>query len=340
MLSVYLVLTDSCNLLCPSCIRKNISESGVLSIEHFEKIIFTLKKHTSNCSINITGGEPFLNTIWEYITRKCFDEFGKVCICSNGMISDVNIEKLKIYLKDGIYLQISIDGDEDADTAIRGEYHYNSVINTIKSLSDYSNKLILSTSIDRRNIGRIENLINTLNTLRFLFWKVSWIQSLHPKNDYNMLTSEEWNKFVDEILPLCYFPTKIPRLFDFNLFDEATHCSHNLNMSIRNCGFGKQKIYIFPNGDVYPCSCYSSWKIGNILIDSFEEILRKIDCLTNFTIPTDSICYSCKYKDLCNSGCPGYSMKMYGKLGYGDIRCPLVRKQYDKEYKNIYNGKM
>ena len=331
MLSYYIVLTDSCNLLCPSCIRKNISTSrGTLSIEAFDKIISIIKSQTEkDSSVTITGGEPLLNPHWERMARECLKEFNRVCICSNGKISNDNLRLIKSCMKDGMFLQLSLDGDRDADNSIRGANHYESAIKTLTELEEFSNNLVVSTTVSRANISSMDNLVHSLNSMRFLFWKVSWEQSLFPQQDVNMLTCNEWNNFVDRILELCYFPVKIAKLFDFELWSNHIEEFSTGGERITNCGFGQQKIYIFPNGDVYPCTCFSSWRIGNILYESFDEIKRRIDSLTNFQIPKDSVCFSCKFNQICNTGCPGYSMKVFGKLGYGDIRCPLVTNYHD-----------
>lgn len=296
-------------------------------LNSFEHIISKIQEYTSNCSITITGGEPLQHENWNSIVSKCLEKFGKVCICSNGIPLKGNMEKMKESLRSGAFLQLSLDGDENADARIRGNMHYNSTINTINELVDFSDRLIVSTSIDKSNVNSITNLIKKLNTLRFLYWKVSWIQSMQPQTDEYMMTSQEWNRFVDDILPLCFFRVKVPKLFDFDLFEDIL-AKNRYNQVNSNCGFGKQKIYIFPNGDVYPCSCYSQWKLGNILTDPADLIIENTSNLTNFNIPNNSACHSCRYKGVCHSGCPGYSIKVFGKIGYGDIRCPIVNQYY------------
>ena len=121
----------------------------------------------------------------------------------------------------------------------------------------------------------------------------------------------------------------VKNLFDLHLWDNVIDARLNLNNPIiSNCGFGTQKLYIFPNGDVCPCSCVSI-KYGNIFIDDISEIWQGIRPIK---IPKDSICSLCKYSIICKSGCPGYSIKVFGKTGYGDIRCPIIKQYYDSQH--------
>lgn len=333
MRSIYLVLTEQCNLSCPSCIRNNIpSARRDFDVSNFDTIISFIE-HTNANSIVLTGGEPFMFNEWEFVLNKCIEKFKHICICTNGMISDHDISLLYNFMEKGIYLQISIDGDYNTDAKMRGNEHFNAAIKTVKHLERYANQLVISTSIDKRNISGIPSLIELLNLLKFSYWKISWVQSLNPMSDKFILNSQEWNDFVDLILPLCYFNVRVPKLYDFNIFEKSLQSSHCESQSVvQNCGAGANKIYIFPNGDVYPCSCVKDWKIGNIFVESFDMICQKLDLFSQISIPSNSACVSCKYKKICNSGCPGYSYKVFGDIGYGDIRCPIIKQYYDQKH--------
>lgn len=331
MQSVYLVLNNTCNLSCPQCIRKNNkSYQGILTEERGMYILRSLVSVFPNAGIVLTGGEPILNPNWETICKEAISLFSRVCICSNGIISNENIIKLKSLLTIGrLYIQISIDGDEDGDYIIRGNEHYKKAFFTLASFQDYDQHIVVSTTVNRKNIDSIPALVNTLNQFKFAYWKLSWSQSLDPLNDPDEIPYNDWNNFVDKIIKKCSFEVHTSHLFDMHLWDNAIETDFKSNnLAISNCGYGTQKLYIFPNGDVCPCSC-DSMKYGNIFTDDISEIWQGIRPIT---IPRDSICSSCKYSIICNSGCPGYSIKVFGKIGYGDIRCPIVKQYYDSQH--------
>lgn len=64
------------------------------------------------------------------------------------------------------------------------------------------------------------------------------------------------------------------------------------------------------NGDVYPCDFFveSSWKLGNIIVDSFPEIARRqrrYQFAVNKALPQEE-CRVCEYQSVCHGGCPKF----------------------------------
>ena len=198
MQSVYLVLNDTCNLSCQQCIRNNNkSYHGLLTEERGMYILRSLVSVFPNTGIVLTGGEPLLNPNWERISKEAISFFSRVCICSNGIISSENVTKLKSLLTTGrLYIQISIDGDEDGDYIIRGEEHYKKAISSLACFQDYARHIIVSTTVNRKNLESIPVLVDTLNRFSFAYWKLSWCQSMDPLNDPNEIPFDEWNNFV------------------------------------------------------------------------------------------------------------------------------------------------
>lgn len=330
MQDIYIVLNHTCNLACPTCIRKNVpSCHEIMTNEKGQYILNSIVKSFPSAGIVLTGGEPFLNPDWETICQEALRLFNKVCICSNGVITEENINKLQPLLNDNVFIQISIDGDENGDAQIRGYGHYNQALKTLLKLQPNFRNVIISTTVNRKNIITIPVLVDTLNDFQFLYWKLSWMQSDDPTKDLDEIPYQEWNGFVDTIINRCHFRVHTSHQFDTSLWDDALKTRRYRNKKIiSNCGFGSQKLYIFPNGDVRPCSCIPIL-YGNLFREDIQQIILKIKPID---IPTDSICFMCKYKELCKSGCPGYSYKVYGKFGYGDIRCPKVKANYDSKH--------
>jgi uncharacterized protein len=69
-------------------------------------------------------------------------------------------------------------------------------------------------------------------------------------------------------------------------------------------------VVIEYNGDVYPCDFFveSSWKLGNITLDSFPEIARRqrrYQFAVNKTLPHEE-CRVCEYQPVCHGGCPKF----------------------------------
>ena len=198
----------------------------------------------------------------------------------------------------------------------------------LRALKDCSEHLIISTTIGLSNMKYVGQLAIALNQYSFRHWKVSPAQIQSPLNVTEDISSEEWNKLVDIILPLCYFRVHIKKMFDFDLFNK--YSKTNIKMDcIYNCGFGKRKFYITTNFDILPCSCVKE-NVGNLFKDKIEVISERLTTIGTIVPDENSICVKCEYLKHCNGGCPGYSMKCFGVYNMGDIRCPKVREGYEK----------
>ena len=320
------MITRKCNCSCAFCIRKNLQRQP----EH-EVTLSTLKDSVEllanafpRSTLVLTGGEPFLYKKWdELIAFALRKNFSSVLVPSNGTFDPKIRNKLKDFLKKNFFLQISLDGTKEVHDTIRGSGVFDSAIQNLIELKDFASKIILSTTIGTHNIECIGDLATFLNDFKFRHWKVSLEQACHPNPD-NEIDYQYWNKFVDYLLTKCAYEVHIKKQFDFDIMDKAVGKENLFDSINRNCGFGKNKIYIDTNLDIYPCSCIDL-KIGNLKEESAKSLKEKIGKLGNIVPSDDSPCFRCKYRKLCNGGCPGYSYKYFGSLNKGDIRCPIVR---------------
>lgn len=326
---VYFIITHACNYKCSFCIRKNLlSESTFVEGKDFVLAISKIKHIFPNSSIVITGGEPFLHPKWEQLLHTATANFSKVIITSNGSFEKDVAAKLTHLLKNNLFLQISIDGTEDVHNSIRGEGSYRKIIDNILFLKEVSNHVLLSTTVNTTNANCIKQLANILNGYTFGHWKVALEQSINPLSSQSLDVSD-WNSLIDDFLPVCRFRVYTQKYFDFPLMDHYMSKGINSDEIIFNCGIGRSKIYVSPTFDILLCSCMND-TIGNLLSDSSETILRKLSDYSRIIPSEDSVCYNCKYKSICNGGCPGYSKKVFGVYNMGDIRCPLISKRNEK----------
>ena len=84
-------------------------------------------------------------------------------------------------------------------------------------------------------------------------------------------------------------------------------------IQVRNsCGGYGKVMAIFPEGDIYMCQCMekNQVRMGNILTDSSEKILKTQDCLLKedeikqlFCVDYKEICKECDYRYICGGKC-------------------------------------
>ena len=147
----------------------------------------------------------------------------------------------------------------------------------------------------------------------------------------DIMGADEWNDFVDRLLEVVKFRLKIQKIFPFDLYDKRKDELEKLAASRKrslNCGSGSSKIYVYPDFNVYPCTCLTDFCVGNLAAKTLPEILEGAvnRRFSEYVLKNESECQTCEYKTFCNGGCVGMSYHYFGELGMGDKRCPKLKK--------------
>lgn len=321
---VYLIITRNCNYACDFCIRRNlVSVSRTMDLEAVKKVLNKIKEAFPNAVIVLTGGEPLLHADVFFIIELACSMFEKVILTSNGSFSIKTAKILVPFLKKNLWLQFSLDGIETVHDRIRGKGLFSKVISNLILLENEYQHVMLSTTVTKETLLTITQLADELNNYKFAFWKVSPIQLEHPTIE-NLIPSEEWNDFAYELLQHCKFYVHIKQFFNFKLMDKALELG--IESPSKNCGCGIDKLYVDCSGHLLLCSCFS-FEIGNIFYLSAKEMKFRAMKYGIIKVHPHSVCADCKYLKLCNGGCPGYSLKVFGRNNMGDIRCPFIQKK-------------
>lgn len=329
-MQIYLLLTEKCNLHCAMCIRGS-QEGKNLSYDELKKILEV--QSFRNHDVVLTGGEPSLHKDFVKIIRLMCRNANKVAITTNGIFND--------YLKDiadlknqNLMFQISVDGDEICHNKIRGKGTFQKTMKTVELVAQNSFIYSIATVVNADNMGSMFELRKIIETLPNLkHWKLSYEMPFGDAALSNSLQIENWNFFVDRIIANSHCKLFVKKLFPFDLYDRNMDKLNDLLKSghrFTNCGSGKNKLYVYPDFNVYPCTCLKDFCVGNLKIQTLEEILadEKIRPFSNYKIDSESQCNDCKYKKFCNGGCIGMSYHKFKKLGMGDVRCPKLSQSH------------
>ena len=286
-----------------------------------EKVMAELGRVYCDAILIITGGEPTLHPEFTKLVDIAAAKFKKVVINTNGSFNDKILEHLQLELQKNVFIQFSLDGTKDVHNRLRNIDLFDCVIDKLDKMQCNYKHIALSTTVSKTNYDNIVEFTKLLNNFKFSHLKVSLEQVINPLKD-DIVSYKEWNTLVDNILDTAKFRVHTSKLFDFKLWDKyAETVKHGTLLS--NCGYGYAKFYVDSEFNVLPCSCTDD-KIGNLLSDSIEFIDNRLKEISEIKIPETSICYACRYREICNGGCPGYSIKVFGKKGSGDFRCPFV----------------
>jgi len=252
----FLTLTNKCNLNCKYCYQKPSlfkNTENNLKKEDWFRIIDELFLLGSK-RISIVGGEPFLFEdffeILKYLNDKNFD----VKIFTNGhFLNKKNIGLIKKY---GFSLSFNLNS---ANSKIQDFYQKKgSWLETVRSIKLCKKENIefeIASPLTKTNYSELKEF--------FSFCKRLGAKRLR-------------------LVPLVY-ADKLDLAFDkinekeiHNLKKEIEKIkSFEVTIGCRICEGGKHYLTVQPNGDITPCTIRREIIMGNILNESFSDILKK-----------------------------------------------------------------
>lgn len=302
-------LTYRCNLRCKVCgqwgdngyVKKSLPGimADELDIIRLRGIIDEIAPHRPQ--ITLCGGEILLYEKWyEFLTH--IKSKGLSCVLTtNGTLLEENAEKLVAAGIDKVSL--SLDGPEDIHNQARGAVDgFRKAVNGIKALNSLKKsrgsrtpEIEIGCTISDQNCRNLQDVVHIADSLDVscliflhlcfvtddeyerqsaLFSKTFQTESLHwggyryspGKIDIDLLVAEiDWIKKEKRKMPVIVHP-------DFNqeeMRDYYTSSSFLPTSYKATCLAPWSTVYIFPNGDVSPCS---SFVAGNLKDDSFKKI--------------------------------------------------------------------
>jgi radical SAM protein with 4Fe4S-binding SPASM domain len=283
----------------------------------------------ADSTLLLTGGEPSLHKDLNKFIEFSKPHFAKISLNTNGVESSW----LNELTSNAVHVQISLDGTPKVHNLLRSKDDYDvyeKINTTIKKLEMLNIKYNIATTVSKENFDDIMNLMSWVERYEHMsYWKISPVLPFGCGSLGNTVSITEWNQLVDNLIEHSRVRIKIRRLFDFGLLDKFVDDGKSVVRGSRlNCGNIKNKIYIYPDLTVYPCTCLTDFPLGNLHTSSLKEILNSdtANRFKNYTVLPESKCYDCKYLKFCNGGCIGMSYNHFGKLGMGDYRCPLQSK--------------
>lgn len=280
-----------------------------------------------NHDVVITGGEPTLCRDFMAIVNFLKEKVKSISICTNGT-TDFYIDKE--FFNKQVNIQISIDGIKEIHDSIRGINSFNRIFSTVSKLESLEIPYTISSVVNKYNSSCMKALADILGELKHMrYWNISYEMPFGHADLRELMPAEKWNAFVDEMLDYVSFRMKIQKMFPFDLYDKNRDKLDELfnGKKCSNCGSGRNKIYIYPDLSVFPCTCLTDFCLGNLKKAALTEIMNTELALkfVDYSVLPESKCQECEYLRYCNGGCIGMSYHFFKKIGWGDIRCPKLR---------------
>lgn len=276
----------------------------------------------------LTGGEPLIKDQIVEIAKALRN--GLTCpitLQSNGLaITKELTEQLKGYIDEIDFSTMHMFGTPEKEQQL---------INHIEMCQQAGIKVVLSFIYEKTNEVDLYRLIDIAAKydINVLFNIVSSVG--RAKENSKILSDME---HLDMNLKIAKYILK--QGYENKKIGEAFY----QRIQVRNsCGGYGKVMAIFPEGDIYMCQCMekNQVRMGNILTDSSEKILKTQDCLLKedeikqlFCVDYKEICKECDYRYICGGKCMASEGEYDRKCIFAKAMFKYVLFYYKQQDKN------
>lgn len=300
-------LSSRCNERCIHCYIPNPKKDNGQELPT-DKVKELIDEYSEMGGLHVTfsGGEAFLHKDLISLVKYCREKDLKVSILSNLLaITDAQIEQLSKLNISLIQTSLYSMNPEKHDfiTKVKG-----SLARTKKSIEKLVAANIpvqISCPIMKANFEGYEKVIDYAKSLKIKAecdYIIMAQSNLDTSNLANRLNLEETEKLLKTIIEndedyqeITLQQLPITDRIQFNLEEY-------LNEPV--CGVGYDNCCIAANGDVYPCSGWSGYVLGNVFKNSLKEIWlesNKAKELRKITKSSFPKCLTCEARNYCSS---------------------------------------
>ena len=311
--SVYLTLTDACNLNCKYCYTKERVATKTSDLSQWKSYIDKVLSISETICFTFTGGEPllvpFLFDLAEYICNGG----SKSLLLTNGIcISNEAIaKKISDYFSQ---TRISLDSlHEERNARLRGPEVLKKVESAVRLLNKAKAEFILQATVTQINKDEVEEFSAHFNN-RVNFQPLYQMGAAKGCLDL-MISGMEYYQALSQA--------------GISGYRQGIH--NFRGQPCKRCSMGIEEISIGPNGGLYPCHMlhYPELRIGNLNEDDIKELYYKSPLLKRLrAIDVDTIenCSSCEVRNFCGAACRA---RIY--LKKQDLRCSDSFCVFEKE---------
>lgn len=292
-------ITQTCDLHCRHCYDRTAREE--VTRNEGEEILNQLyefcKQYNVRGQVSFTGGNPLLHPHFFELYRAASDRGFMTAILGNPT-SRSNLEcLLEIQMPE--FFQVSLEGLSQHNDYIRGDGHYDRVINFLALLKDLDIYSMVMLTLTRANQDQIvplaENLRNKVDLFTFnrlaMVGEGAALVSADLENYSNFL--ESYRKAAEN--------NPVMRLKDnfFNIIHLKQGIDLTGGCTGHGCGAAFNFVSLLPDGQVHACRKFPSL-LGNLKQHSFNTIYEN-DVAKSYRLGSIA-CHSCKIRPVCG-GC-------------------------------------
>ena len=333
-LSIWLHLTDRCNLRCAYCYLPHLPADMTLGTGRaaIDAAFRSAIAHGFRAlKFKYAGGEPLL----------CFplilqlNEYAQALGASHGFAVDgvvlsngtlLDEAKARSLKENNIRLTLSLDGLEDCHNTQRpytnGRGSFKDVVRAVDIACALNLTPDISITVSGRNAAGLSDLMKWI-----LERDLSFSINFYRENDYS--TQDKSLCLEDEMIiagmraAFGVIAANLPaRPFLPALLDRT-----NLSIPhLRTCGVGKNYIVFDPQGRVAACQMIIQQTVGSILSpDPLTALNTDPSTIQNLPVEVKEPCNTCQWRFWCAGGCPLEAFRASGNYDGRSPNCNIYQ---------------
>jgi len=323
-------VTDRCDGRCAHCYQTDFSNRREIGLEGLlgvaARVFAGLDGH--RVSINVTGGEPFLLPYLPELLRALhrYDALAEVNVITNGMRADpAALGALAALPKIGCF-KISLEGDRETDDALRGDGHFDAVMENLPRFVAIGRPVVLMLTLSRRNASSIAGILDLARdrgVAGVIFERfVPLGRGVRMCGD--VLEPREWGAACRAIAAAAGVDDEPEELLPYRAFWVDVRSGAEEPLSGALCNLGRDSMCLMPDGAVFPCRRLPVL-VGNVLAEPFETIRERLAAYAPDAIRarlSGPACGSCRVPGC--TGCRALALALTGDLLADDPQCALI----------------
>lgn len=291
--SVYLRLTNECNLHCTYCYAESGFRSNKLSFSDLLSIANSVAYISRPVEYVLSGGEPLLNPFALDFAEAVRGAGNIVQILTNGtLINERNVGRIADVAD---LIKISLDGStENVHSATRGNDNFHKVVKAIDMLAERGANVLVAMTVTKKNRDNVPAMVARFGsrlTLQPLF-KAGRGEN---KDDLSITGAEYYEALasVDGVAPMGMIGNTLETI---------------RGRGVRRCALAEREISISECGDVFPCQLLHApqFKAGNIHETRLKDIYYDspvLNRLRSVTVDSLAKCSLCQIRLICGGAC-------------------------------------
>ncbi|MBZ5623770.1 MAG: anaerobic sulfatase maturase [Acidobacteriia bacterium] len=233
-------------------------------------------------------------------------------------------------------LGVSLDGPEEVNDRYRfnkqGRGTWKRVVQSVELLQRNQVEFNILCVLSQANVDRPKELYRFYRSLGID--NLQFIPLAEFDQDGNPLpftiSPEQYGRFLCEVFDLWWPDRRKVRIRFFDNIAEALAGQKPGTCTMHEtCD---SYVVVEYNGDVYPCDFFveQSWKLGNIVVDSWPEIARRTRRYSFASKKTlaHPECQACEYQSICHGGCPKLRHAAHARFEDLDYFCQAYKMIY------------